>query len=213
MSQLKTIIPPDTWITASWDEYIQIIENPQKDKAKGYYYKGRMRIEMTPIGNDHASDHTIVILAASIYASIKSLPMNGKDNCTFRKTGIYEIQPDVSYYIGENADIIPWGTGIINLDQYPAPNLVIEVANSSLADDKGEKRLIYEEIGVNEYWIIDVKNVQIIAFMMENGGSKRIFTSQVLPGLEISLLEAALRKTRTMNQSLVIAWLLSEFQK
>lgn len=207
------MIIPHTWITANWDEFIQIIENHQDEKAKGYFYKNRIRVETTPVDNDHSSDHLFIIIAVGIYASIKSLPMNGKDNCTFRKTDYYEIQPDISYYIGENADIIPWGTGIINLDQYPAPNLVIEVANSSLADDKGEKRLIYEELGVNEYWIIDVKNVQIIAFMMENGGSKRIFTSQVLPGLEISLLEAALRKTRTMNQSLVIAWLLSEFQK
>ncbi|HLO87693.1 MAG TPA: Uma2 family endonuclease [Nostocaceae cyanobacterium] len=213
MSQIKTILPSDTWVTASWDEYIQVIKNPRYDKAKGYYYKGRMRIEMTPLGNEHASDHTIVIIAVSLYASIKAIPMNGKDNCTYRKTGYHDAQPDVSYYIGNNANVIPWGTGIIQLDNYPVPNLVIEVANSSLADDKGEKRLIYEELGVDEYWIIDVQNVQVIAFAVENGGSRRISQSQVLPGLEISLLEEALRRTRKMNQSLVIAWLLSEFQK
>jgi Uma2 family endonuclease len=125
MSNLQTKIPTDTWIPATWDEYIQEIENPSREKAKGYYYNGKMRIEAPPIANDHSRDHTIIIVAASNYAAIKNIPMNGKDNCTYRKTGFNEAQPDVSYYIGENADVIPWATSIINLDNYPPPNLVI----------------------------------------------------------------------------------------
>lgn len=221
MSNLQTKLPTETWLAATWEEYIQVIENPAYEKAKGYYYNNKMRVEILPVGNDHASDHTIVILSASNYATLKGIPMNGKDNCTYRKTGFQDAQPDVSYYIGENADVIPWGTSIINLDDYPPPNLVIEVANSFftpsgaevLADDKGEKRLLYEELGLDEYWIIDVQNVQMIAFAMENGGSRRIYQSQVLPGLAISLLEEALRRTRQVNQSQVVAWLLSQFQQ
>ncbi|BAY08910.1 Uma2 family endonuclease [Calothrix sp. NIES-2098] len=213
MTNLQTKIQTDTWVAATWDEYIQLIENPAYEKAKGYYYNRKMRIEMPPVSSDHARDHTIVILAASNYAAIKGIPMNGNDNCTYRKTGFNDAQPDVSYYIGENADVIPWGTSIINLDNYPPPNLVIEVANTSLADDKGEKHLLYEELGVDEYWIIDVQNVQVIAFAVANGGSRKITQSQVLPGLQISLLEEAFRRSRQMNQSQVIAWLLSQFQQ
>lgn len=213
MSNLQIKLPTETWVKATWNEYIQLIANPAYEKAKGYYYNGKMRIEMPPIGNDHASDHTVVIIAVSIYAAIKGISMNGKDNCTYRKIGFKEVQPDVSYYIGDNANVIPWGTAIISLDDYPPPNLVIEVANTSLADDKGEKRLLYEELGVDEYWILDVQNVQLIAFAMENGGSRRIYQSHVLPGLDISLLEEAFRRTRQMNQSQVITWLLSQFQQ
>ena len=118
-----------------------------------------------------------------------------------------------TYYIGENADVIPYGTSIINLDIYPPPDLAIEVANTSLADDKGEKRLLYEDLGVKEYWIVDVQNVQVIALVIENCGSRRISESLVLPGLEVALLNNALRRTRQMNQGQVCAWLLSEFQK
>lgn len=212
MSELQTKIPTDTWVIASWDEYIQIIENPAYDKAKGYYYNGRMRIEMPPVGNDHSRDHTVIIAAASLFAAIKGIPMNGNDNCTYRKTGFNDAQPDVSYYIGENANAIPWGTSIINLDVYPPPNLVIEVAKTSLNDDKGEKRLLYEDLGIAEYWIVDVQNVQVIAFAVENGGSRRISQSQVLPGLAISLLKEAFQRTRQTDQSQVIAWLLTQFQ-
>jgi Uma2 family endonuclease len=213
MSELQTQLPTDTWVTASWDKYIQVIENPAYAKAKGYYHDKHMRIEMSPVGNDHASDHTIILFIVNLFASIKGIALNGKDNCTYRKVGIREAQPDVSYYIGENADVIPYGTSIINLDIYPPPNLVIEIANTSLADDKGEKRLLYEDLGVTEYWIVDVQNVQVIAFIIENGGSRRIIESQVLPGLPIALLSDALRRTRQMNQSQVGAWLLTELQK
>jgi Uma2 family endonuclease len=213
MSELQTQLVTDTWIGATWDDYIQIIENPAYLKAKGYYHNKHMRIEMPPIGNDHASDHTIILFAVNLFASIKGIALNGKDNCTYRKTGLNEAQPDVSYYIGENADVIPYGTSIINLDIYLPPDLVIEVANTSLADDQGQKRILYEDLGVKEYWILNVQNVQIMAFAIENQGSRRITESQVLPGLTISLLNEALRRTRQMNQSQVGAWLLTEFQK
>lgn len=71
--------------------------------------------------------------------------------------------------------MIPWGTSIIDLDVYSAQDLVIEIANTSLADDRGEKRLLYEELKVAEYWIVDVQNVQIIAFaILCDSGSRRI---------------------------------------
>jgi Uma2 family endonuclease len=212
MSGLQAKIEINTWVAATWNEYIQILENPAYEKAKGYYYNGRMRIEMAAVGNDHASDHTVIIAAVSLFTAVKGIPVNGKDNCTYRKTGFDEAQPDVSYYIGNNVNAVPWGTSIVSLDMYPPPNLVIEVAKTSLADDKGEKRLLYEDLGVSEYWIVDVENAQVIAFCIENSGSRRIVQSQVLPGLDIALLNEAFRRTRQTNQSQVLAWLLTQFQ-
>ena len=198
---------------STWNEYLQAIEDPAYASAKSYYRNGKSRLEMTPLGHDHASDNTIITFAVNLFCSVKGIPIKGLTNCTYRKPGTQDGQPDVSYYIGENADVIPWGTSIINLETYPAPNLVIEVANTSLADDKGEKRLLYEDIGVSEYWIIDVQNIQIIAFAIADRGSKRIEQSNVLPELQLSLLEEALQQTRQANQSQVCAWLLNQFQQ
>jgi Uma2 family endonuclease len=213
MSELKTKISTDTWIEVSWDEYIEIIEHPEYQKAKSYYDRGKLRLEMTPLGNDHSKDHSIINHAIHLFASIKDININGHDNCTYRKIGIREAQPDLSFYIGENADAIPWGTTIVSLDEYPAPNLVVEIANTSFADDLGSKRILYEDLKVQEYWIVDVNNLKITAFAIENVGSRRITDSQVLPGLAISLLEEALRRTRQMNHGKVGAWLLSQFQQ
>lgn len=208
-----TPVPTETWISASWRDYLQVLNDLGEEKAKGYYYNNQMRLEMSPVGNDHASDHKVIIYAVNLFAAINNIDLSGKDNCTYRKPGVREAQPDVSFYIGETAETIPWGTGIIDLDQYPPPNLVIEVANTSLLDDKGNKRLLYEDLGVNEYWIIDVQNVEILAFAIENQGSYRIRQSQVLSGLEISLLEQAFQRTRLMNHGKVSAWLIQQFQK
>ena len=212
MSTVQTKIATDTWVNATWDEYIQAGENPDYEKAKFYYFQGKLRIEMSPLGNDHASDHSIINYAINLYAALKGIKLNGKDNCTYRKTGYKGVQPDLSYYIGENVKAISYDTSIIDLNKYPPPNLVIEIANTSLADDQGTKRLLYEELKVEEYWIVDVQKAEIIAFKIENNGSFRITTSQILANLEISLLEDALRRTRETYHSEVSSWLIQQFQ-
>lgn len=212
MSDLQTQSRTDTWIGASWDEYVRTIDDPRYEKAKGYYYKGHMRIEMLPVSFDHGHDHVVIILAVNLFAMTKGIPLRGLDTTTLRKTGVQECQPDVSYYLGSRAQAIPSGTGIVNLDHYPAPNLVIEVAKSSLLDDVGIKRALYEELGVDEYWVLDVQNAQILAYAIADQGSKRIQASQVLPGLTIAVLEEALRRSRETDQSQVGAWLLTQFQ-
>lgn len=212
MSQLKTPLPTDTWVNATWEEYLLAIADPAYKNARGYYFNGRMRLEMSPLGNPHSRDHATIIGALYLFAGLQNIDLDVHDNCTYRKAGFEETQPDVSFYIGANAESIPWEATIIDLEVYPAPDLVIEVASSSLADDKGEKRLLYEALGVREYWIIDVQSAEIIAFAIANRGSYRIEQSQVFEGLEIALLEEALRRSRQMNHGKVSAWLLSKFQ-
>ncbi|MEH2080069.1 MAG: Uma2 family endonuclease [Nostoc sp.] len=213
MSETQTQLPTDTWICASWQEYEQAIANLLKEKGKSYYYKGHMRLEMAPVSFDHGKDHVVIIFAVTLFAALKGILATGLDTTTFRKTGVQDCQPDVAYYLRERAQTIPAGTGIVNLDRYPVPDLVIEIAKTSLLDDLGTKRSLYEELGVAEYWVVDVQNAQIIAYAMAEQGSKRIQESQVLPGLAMFTLEEALRRSREMNQSEVGAWLLSQFQQ
>ncbi len=203
----------DAWVTATWDEYSENIELPDYEKAKGYYYNGKYRIEMTPIGNDHSKDHSNIQTATSLFAIVKNLAIDIRDNCSYRKAGVREFQPDISCYVGDNANAIPWGVGVVDLNEYPAPDLVVEVSNTSLSDDLGEKRLLYEDLQINEYWVVDVQNVRVLAFAIEDAGSKRITESEVLTGLKIEILTEALQRSRNSNHTEVGAWLMQQFQE
>ncbi len=142
MVTTKLKIITDAWINLTWDEFSQLWDDSTYDKAKFYYYNQQARIEMSPLGKNHASDHAIITHAIYLYASLNNIPLNGHDACSYRKIGVKEAQPDLSFYIGNNVDVVPYETGVIDLTIYPSPNLVIEVANTSLADDKGDKRLL-----------------------------------------------------------------------
>ncbi|QLE54790.1 Uma2 family endonuclease [Nostoc sp. TCL26-01] len=213
MSETQTQLPTEIWIPASWQEYLQTLADLLDDQGKSYYYKGYMRLEMPPVSFDHGQDHVIIIFAVTLFATLTGIPATGLDTTTFRKTGVQDCQPDIAYYLREQAQSIPTGTGIVNLDRYPTPDLVIEIAKTSLLDDLGIKRSLYEDLNVSEYWVVDVQNAQIIAYAMADQGSKRIQESQVLPGLVIAILEEALRRSREMSQSEVCAWLLCQFQQ
>ena len=39
----------------------------------------------------------------------------------------------------------------MDVNLYGAPTLTIEVASTTLSDDLGQKRLLYERLGVQEY--------------------------------------------------------------
>jgi len=99
---------------------------------------------------------------------------------------------------------------VIDLDQYPRPTLVIEVADTSLVDDLGVKRFLYEELAIREYWIVNVQTNQILAFSMnEDGSIRHIRESQVLPGLRLDILEQVLGRSRQENQTMTTAWLMA----
>ncbi|NJK75896.1 MAG: Uma2 family endonuclease [Richelia sp. CSU_2_1] len=214
MSELKTKLPTDTWVVASWEEFIEMADSPAYKKAKCYYRNGQMRIETLSVSPDRARYNAIALFAVNIFCTIKNIPVNGFNQCSYRQTGVRECQPDLSYYIEERAKFAPRGTSIASLDVTPPPDLVIEVADSTLADDIGEKRLLYEELKVAEYWVVDVQKSEIVAFaIIADNGSRRIARSEVLPGLTISVLEEALRRSRTQDQAQVGAWLLSQFQQ
>ena len=215
---MNTLLKPasnhlNTWISAPWTEFVEICDAPDSAKCKSYYYKQQMRFEDISTGSDHAKVHMTVIMSVGLFASIQGIPLNGHDCCSYRQSGKTEFQPDVSYYIGDNADAIAWGTRIIDLEQYPLPDLVIEISDTTFNDDLGTKRLQYEELGIKEYWIVNVQTMKIYVFVIApDGSSHHIRQSLVLSGLKLEILEQALERSRQANQSTVTAWLMQQFQ-
>jgi Uma2 family endonuclease len=212
MIQLQEKLTINTWVKAEWDTYINTIESPDRGDTKGYYYNGYMRIEDMPTGADHASDNGLIYLAITLFCMVKGIPIQGLIGCSYRKIEFRECQPDISFYIGDIAHLAPKGKSVVNLDEQAIPNLVVEISNTTINDDLGAKRLLYEEMGVSEYWIVDVQNTLIYAFEIIDRGSKRIDTSLVLPNLSIATITEALNRSKETDQSQVGQWLMSQFQ-
>jgi Uma2 family endonuclease len=213
MTTTQTKIILDTWIPAKWEDFLQIVNNPANDKLKAYYYHNHMRLEMLPVGFDHSTDHSLIIVAMNLLCIVNNIPLKLADNCSFRKVGVKEFQPDIAAYVGDRTKLIPSGTNIVNLDQYSPPDLVVEIAKTSFLDDIGVKRSLYELLDIKEYWVIDVENCQMIAYRLELEGSYKIQSSQVLSGLNLAILEEALHKSRQEDHSAVGQWLMTQFQQ
>jgi len=212
MVQLTPAQASNVWVPASWEEFVRLTDDPAYAKAKGYYFNQQMRIETAGVGPDHARENTLLILVIGLYCGLNGIPIVGLTNCSYRKVSVGEAQPDISYYVGDRATLAPQGRAIASLDDTPPPDLAIEIADSLLADDLGTKRLLYEELNVAEYWVVDVSTCQIIAFQIADRGSRRITVSQVLAGLDISVLQDALELAKQSDNSQVVAQLMARFQ-
>ena len=217
MSQTPLVMTNDTWIPATWEDYLRALDDPIHAKSKGYYRQGQMRLEMQQaVGFDHSKDHSVISLVINLYSILNAIPFTELDNCSFRKSGYAEFQPDLAYYVGAKASTIPSNTGVVNLNRYAVPDLVVEVSKSSLLDDRTVKRRLYEEMGIAEYWIAAVETGEVLAYPLSKHRSKSnqiLEQSLVFPGLAIATLNDALQKSRTLDQSQVGAWLMAQFQE
>ncbi|MBD0301464.1 MAG: Uma2 family endonuclease [Tolypothrix sp. T3-bin4] len=206
-------IATDTWIKATWEEFLTFADDPTLVGGRFYYEQGEMRIEMAALGTAHSRDNSIVSTAIVLFAALKNIRIIEFTNCSFKKTGIRECQPDIAFYIGSSFQFPPRSNSPVDLNQFAPPTLVIEIGASSLSDDLERKRILYQNLGVQEYWVVDVNALQIIAFTITQGKSYQIQQSHVLPGLAISVVETALMRSQTEDDGAITRWLLSSFSQ
>lgn len=208
---LVSTVSTDTWVKAEWEDFLTFADDPKLAIGRFYYDQGCMRLEMSPLGPGHGQDNTIVATVINLYAAIKAIPIKGLINTTFRKMWVQEAQPDLAFFIGENVTFPPHNNAPVNLNELDPPALVIEIAASSLEDDKNRKLKLYQRMGVQEYWVVDVNAGRIIAFALSAMEATLIDESQVLPGLAIAIVKEALRRSKTEDDGAVSRWLLATF--
>lgn len=179
----------DTWVQATWEEFVALCDHfsdsQEFEKAQCYYDSGWMRIETVGTGSGHGQDNTLLSQVVSLFGIVRNIRLKGFINTSFRRAGVRECQPDLAFYIAAEIPdpFPPKTTELISVEAYGAPTLAIEISLSTLSDDLGQKRLLYERLGVREYWVVDVQNAIVTAFAVKDGGSWEIRVSQVLLGL------------------------------
>lgn len=209
----KNLATDTWWGKASWEEYITLAENPIYADGRFYYHHGLLRIEMSPLGPRHGRHNSIISKAVSLFATIKNVRIVELTHTSFRNPGIGEFQPDLAFYIGSGLRVPPLSDAPVNLQEYDPPTLIVEIGDCCVSDDLGRKRLMYEESGVQEYWVEDLNVGEVIALAIADQRSGRVRESKVLPGLALELVEEALKRSHTEDDTKINLWLLKTFSQ
>lgn len=212
VSPVSPSLVTDAWVAATWETFLAIASQPQFEQARCYYDAGWMRIETMPIGSGHGQDNSILAAVVSLYGTLQNVAYVSFTGSSFRKMGERECQPDLAYYIGTTEVQRPTkNSQPVDVETWGPPTLAVEIALTTLNDDLGQKRLLYERLGVAEYWVVNVETATVIAFKVADRGSFQIDASEVLPGLAIATVEEALRRSQTEDDGAINRWLLQQF--
>lgn len=163
------------------------------------------------IGFAHGRSNSLLAVVVGLYGTLKDIPFLSITKGSFRKVNERECQPDLAFYVGKDLPNIPRNNSPIDTSQHGSPSLAIEISATTLSDDLGQKCLLYEQLGVVEYWVVDVASATVIAFEVANNGSRQIRTSSVLTGLEIEVIEETLRQIQIKDDGAINRWLLMQF--
>jgi len=141
----------------------------------------------------HGKPHSRVITWLGVYQSLTP-GVDLSDAPTVRLDLDNEPQPDAVLFIEPAAG----GQARLSSDGYieGAPELIVEIAASSAAIDRGSKKQVYRHNGVLEYIIWESYENQIEWFYLSDGDYRLlspeadgIIRSQVFPGLWLALEE------------------------
>ncbi|MEG3906353.1 Uma2 family endonuclease [Microcoleus sp. w1-18aA5] len=184
------------WQAATWEDYVAACEDPSLEKARIFFYEGYLWIDMGNEGPQHARFNDLFTIIFFVWFTTKiGQTFDSLSGCVIEKPKVGAGAPDKVLYIG--GDFHQWQKGKprrINLNQSRVPDLVGEIADTTLASDLDEKKRLYAALGIPEYWVVDIKGERVLAFrLQENGKYQECEISGALEGLPIALLSDTLK--------------------
>ncbi len=201
---------------ATWQDYLTIGNHPTLDWQKISFYQGWLWVNMGKEGPEHASVSDFITIIFGFWAFLHpDVPLQSYSRCLIEYPETHACAPDLVLYKGENIPRYQAGEPRrIDLRFQRPPDLVGEIADTTLALDLDEQKQLYASLGIPEYWVIDVKGRRVFAFALaEDGRYRAIAQSQVLAGLPIALLEQALERLASQTNTAAANWLLQQLQR
>ncbi|PKO22499.1 MAG: Uma2 family endonuclease [Chloroflexi bacterium HGW-Chloroflexi-1] len=145
----------------------------------------------SPVSNAHSEAHGDLMAWLGIYrAATCGVHLN--DNATVRLDLANEVQPDALLRL----DVALEGASRIGRDGYieGAPELIAEIAVSSVSYDLHDKLCVYQRSGVPEYLVWQVDDRRVDWFRLREGqyvpltaDSQGVVRSEVFPGLQLAV--------------------------
>jgi Uma2 family endonuclease len=200
--------------SATWSDYLHHVENTNSHVERVFFHFGAMWIE--DMGNEGISHSRFNKLLTMIlycwFARIESVKFDLLGGCVIEKPQTQGAAPDEVLYIGDGSPQYREGEPRrVNLNQWRVPDLVVEIADTTLASDLDEKKQLYLALAIPEYWVVDVKGKRVLAFRLVDGKYRECTESIALTGLPIELLEQTLIRMDNANGNAAL-WFAAQIQ-
>lgn len=198
------------WQPATWEDYLVYRDNSNTEKVRLFFHQGYLLvIDMGGEGINHATVSDLFTMLFFIWFSQKPEQVfSSLGRCLMEKPKTKAGAPDLVLYLGE--DYFRWQPGEprrIDLNQWRVPNLVGEISDTTLATDLDEKKQLYADFGIPEYWIVDIRGQRVFAFQLQsNGKYQECSQSLTLAGLPITLLEQTLAQLNQGTNGSAATW-------
>ena len=198
---------------ATWNDYIVLRETETDDWQKISFYNGHLWVDMGTEGPGHAGFSDLITAIFFGWAFLHpDIVFQSYGRCLMDLPDTHACAPDLVLYKGD--DIPKWKSGEprrIDLKHHRVPDLVGEIADTSLSLDLDEQKRLYASLGISEYWVIDVKGARLFAFrLIESGQYEPIAISQILEGLPIDLLEQTLERLSEETNTAAANWFMKQ---
>lgn len=214
-TQPSTLEPIFQRCDATWQDYLDIRDHSEQKLQKIAFHQGWLWVDMGKEGPNHAAFSDLMTMIFGFWVFLHpEVILQSYGRCILELSPTHACAPDLVLYKG---DAIPqWQPGEprrIDLRQHRLPDLVGEIADTTLSIDLDEQKQLYASLGIPEYWVVDTKGQRVFAFgLTEAGRYEPIETSTVLTELPIALLEQTLERLSTETNTAAALWLLQQLQ-
>ena len=177
------------WQPATWEDYLFYRDEPSLEKAKLFFNNNYLFVEMGGEGINHASiSRLFAMLFFAWFTRFPDKTASDLGGGLIEKPKKQAASPDIILYTGENAP--QWKAGEprrIDLTKWRVPDIVGEVADTTLAIDLDEKKKLYAELEIPEYWVIDVVGIRVFAFRLQADGKYNDVFKSMIASFSLSL--------------------------
>ena len=195
------------WQPAVWEDYLAYRDEPTLEIR--LFFNGKyLFVDMGSEGINHARVNDLFTLLFGFWFSrFVGRTADSLGGCLLERPNKRAAAPDLVLYIG---GVPQWQEGEprrIDLSQWRTPDLVGEIADTTLATDLDEKKQLYADLEIPEYWVIDVQGKRVIAFqLLSDGRYQQCDYSVALEKLPISLLEKTLERLSEGTNISAASW-------
>ena len=207
ISTITTEFP--NWQSATWEDYLNCRDNSNADRVRLFFDGKKLFVEMGSEGINHSSISDLFAMLFFIWFSrANAATAQSLGRCLLEKPNLQAASPDLVFYIGEG--VPQWEEGQprrINLDNWRVPDLVGEILDTTLATALDEKKQLYADLEIPEYWVVDVVGKRVLGFRLQQDKTyQQVAQSVALEGLPISLLGQALQRLSQETNLKAASW-------